>query len=304
MSNFRILLCCAVLLCSFFGCKTQPPPADRAEDERAIRELETEASKAIADKDLDRLVSLYADGAALFYADSPMVAGKDAIRQTWKSIFARPGFAMSAGPLKVVASGSGGLGFSRGFYSMTTKDANGRPLTDTGEYVVVYKKLPDGRWKIIADSGSADLRVHSVPKSPDRRQQPASQIAPLIGLVSLLSGFGFLFGMPVIAAAFAWKCYRSRKLPRGLPVAIAMVLVFWLAATQLWRHFAAHYWNMSFMTALQAAGDAAQYGHPIEHTAEVLVVNLLIFSTLLAVAAGAITLAVQHLWTKRRRPAA
>jgi ketosteroid isomerase-like protein len=265
--------------------------------------MEAVAAKALAAKDLGGLVALYADDAALFYADSPMVAGKDAIRVTWKSILDRPDSAMSTDLLEVEISDRGDLGFTRGFYSITMKDANGKPVTDAGEYAVVYKKLPDRKWRIIADNGSSDLRVHSLPKSPDRRRQPASPIAPLIGLASLFCGIGFLFGMPVVAAAYVWKYYRSRAVPTGLLVAIAMVLVFWTAATQLWRHFAAHYWNMSFMTALQAAGDAARYGHPVEHTAEVLVVNLLIFSTLLASAAGGITFAVRRLWLKHFRPA-
>lgn len=128
-----------------------------------------------------------------------------------------------------------------------------------------------------------------------------SRIAPLIGLACFFSGLWFLFGMPVYVAVFAWKYYRSRKLSTGFLVAVVMLIVFWTTATQLWKHFATHYWNLSFVTALHAAGDAAKYGHPIEHTAEVLLANLLIFSTLLAAAAGAITLAVRHLWIRHRR---
>ena len=79
-----------------------------------------------------------------------------------------------------------------------------------------------------------------------------------------------------------------------------MLIVFFAIAALLWRRFATHYWNLSFLTALHAAGDAARYGHPVEHTAEVLLVNLLIFSTLSAVAAGAISGAARHLWVRRR----
>jgi len=303
MSNLRMFICCTLMLCSIGGCATKTIPVDRSEDERAIREMETEASKALAAKDVRRMASLYAENAALFYADSPMVAGRDAIRETWKSILARPNFTMSTVLLRVEVSDSGDLGFTRGSYSTTMNDANGTPVTDMGEYGVVYRKQPDGSWKIIADSGNAALRVHSFPKSPDRRQQPASQIAPLMGLASLFSGLGFLFGVPIVAAAFAWKYYRSRQVPTGLPITIAMVLVFWVATTLLWRYISAHYWNMSLMTALHAAGDAARFGHPIEHTAEVLVVDLLIFSTLLALAAGAITFAARRLWIRHSRRA-
>ena len=303
MRRFRTLTCCILLLGCACGCATRSTAVSRAEDERAIRRIETEISEALAAKDLDRIVALYADGAAIFYEDRPMIGGKEAIHEIWKSLLVRPGFVMSAELQRVDISDRGDRAFTRGSYSLTVNDANGSPAASTGEYVLVYEKQSDGNWKIIAENGDAGLRIHSLPKSPDRRQQPASQIAPLIGLACLFSGIGFLFGMPVVAAAFAWNYYRSRKLPRGLLVVIFMLLVFWIAATQLWRYVTAHYWNMSFMTALQAAGDAARFGHLIEHTAEVLVVDIVIFSTLLAFAAGTITFAVQRLWMKYSRRA-
>lgn len=303
MSHFRILMCCVALLSSICGCAKQSAPDNRAEDERLIRDMEIEASEAVTARDLGHLVSLYADDASLFYADNPMVAGKDAIRETWKAILARPGFAMSTELLKVEISSSGDLAFTHGAYTMIMNGATGNPVTDKGEYAVVYKKRPDGKWKIVADNGNSDLRAHSLPKSPDRRQQPPSSIAPLIGLACFFSGLWFLFGMPVVLAVFAWKYFQSRKLPTGFLVSVVMLIVFFAIAALLWRHFATHYWNLSFLTALHAAGDAARYGHPVEHTAEVLLANLLIISTLSAAAAGAITGGVRHLWIRHRHPA-
>jgi hypothetical protein len=165
----------------------------------------------------------------------------------------------------------------------------------------VYKKQPDGRWKVFADSGHSEFRIHSLPKSPDRRQQPASAIGPLIGLACFLSGIWFLLGMPVVVAVLAWKGRRNGRISAGLLIAGFMLIVFWGTAALLWRYIATHVWNFSFMTALRAAGDAATYGHPIEHTAEVLLANVLIFSTLSAAAAGAISGGLRHLWIRRRR---
>jgi uncharacterized protein (TIGR02246 family) len=294
-------MCCVVLLSSIFGFANQSIPDNRAEDERMLREMEIEASRALVAKDLDHLISLYADDASIFYADNRAVTGKAAIRETWRTILVKPGFAMSTEPLKVQVSDSGDLAFIHGAYTMTMDDAMGKSISDKGEYVVVYKKQPDGKWKVFADSGNSDFRVHSLPKSPDRRQQPASSIGPLVGLACFFSGIWFLFGMPVVVAVLVWKCWRNRKFSAGLLVAVVMVIVFFGSATLLWRHFATHLWNFSFMTALHAAGDAATYGHPIEHTAEVLLANLLIFSTLSAAAAGAITGALQRLWIRHRR---
>ena len=303
MSHFRILMCSVALLSLICGCANQSAPDNRSEDERLIRDMETMASEAVAARDLGRLISLYAEDASLFYADHPMVAGKDAIQETWMAIFARPGFAMSIEPLKVEISNSGDLAFTHGAYTMTMKGATGKAVADKGEYAVVYKRQPDGKWKIVADNGNSDLRAHSLPKSPDSRQQPLSPAAPLIGLASLFSSLGFLFGMPMVLAVFAWKYFKSRKLSTGLLISAVMLAVFFAVAALLWRHFATHYWNLSFLTALDAAVDAARYGHPVEHTAEVLLANLLIFSTLSSAAVGAMTGGVRYLWTRHRRPA-
>jgi len=262
--------------------------------------MERELSKALSGRDLGHLVSLYADDAALYYEDNPMVAGKDAIRETWKTILSKPGFSMSTEPQEVQVPGSGNLAFAHGAYTTTTNDATGKTVTDKGEYAVVYMKQPDGNWKIVADNGNSDLRAHSLPKFRDRRQKPPFQIASLIGLLCFMSGLWFLFGMPVVLSVFAWKYYQSRELPTGFLVSAVMLIAFLATAVLLWRHFATHYWNLSFQTARHAAVDAARYGHPVEHTAEVLLANLLIFSTLSAAAAGTITGSVRYLWHRRR----
>jgi uncharacterized protein (TIGR02246 family) len=302
MIRLRVLICSVTILSTIGGCVSRSAPDTRAEDERLVRDMETKASAAINARDLGHLVSLYADDASLFYADSPMVAGKGAIRDTWKAILARPGFAMRTELLSVDIPTNGDLAFAHGSYTMVMEGATGRPVTDTGEYAVVYKRQPDRRWKIVADSGNSELRAHSLPKSPDRSQRPPSSIAPLIGLACVVSGLWFLVGMPVVVAVLAWKYSRRRELPRGFLVSVAMLIVFFAVATLLWRYLASHYWNLSFLTALHAAGDAARYGHPVEHTAEVLVANLLIVSTLSAAAAGAIAGGVRHLWVRCRRP--
>jgi len=264
--------------------------------------MEMELSRALSARDVGHLVSLYADDAALYYADNPPVTGKDAIRETWEGILSKPGFSMSTEPLEVEIATRGNLAFSHGAYTTTTNNATGKTVTaDKGEYAVVYRKEPDGKWKIVADNGNSDLRAHSLTKFPDRRQKPIFAIAPLIGLICFMSGLWFLFGMPVVLLVFAWKYYQSRELPTGFLVSVVMLIAFFATAGLLWRHVATHYWNLSFLTALDAARDAASYGHPVEHTAENLLANLLIFSTLSAAAGGAISGSLRYLWGRRRR---
>ena len=129
----------------------------RAADERAIRETDIEFSKAGAAKDLERAVAFYAEDAALLEPNAPIVMGKEAIRTAWSQLIAKPGFAISWQPTKVEVSRGGDLGYTMGTYELTTHDPTGKPETDRGKYVTVWKKQPDGSWKAAADIFNSDL---------------------------------------------------------------------------------------------------------------------------------------------------
>lgn len=126
-------------------------------------------------------------------------------------------------------------------------------------------------------------------------------MAPLIGMACLISGLWFLIGMPVVVAIYGNEYRRSRKLPTGLLVTAVTLIAFYVTAILLWKEFALHYWHKSFLTALDASVNAEKYGHPVEHTAEVLLVWLLIVSTLSALAAGALTGILRHVWFRLLR---
>ena len=51
-------------------------------------------------------------------------------------------------------SSSGDMGFTWGHYEGTSKDHNGNPVTTTGRYMTIWKKLPDGSWKVALDSSN------------------------------------------------------------------------------------------------------------------------------------------------------
>jgi uncharacterized protein (TIGR02246 family) len=129
------------------------------EDESAIREIEIEAKKAAAIRDLERYICFYADDASLFWPGTPLVTGKDAIRELMNAFFAMPSFSLSFQTLKVQVSQSGDLAYSYGINTVTFTDPNGNAVSDKGKYVTVYKKQPDGNWKVTADIGNSDLQA-------------------------------------------------------------------------------------------------------------------------------------------------
>lgn len=127
-----------------------------AADEQAIREADIEFSKAVGAKDLERSVAFHAGDALVLPPNTPITTG-EAIRTWYSQLLAKPGFAITWQPTKVEASRGGDLGYTSGTYELTMHDPTGKPTIDHGKYVTVWKKQPDGAWKVVTDIMNSNL---------------------------------------------------------------------------------------------------------------------------------------------------
>ncbi|MCJ7502707.1 MAG: nuclear transport factor 2 family protein, partial [Acidobacteriia bacterium] len=121
------------------------------------READAAWSKAWAAKDLEGSVSFVADDALVLLANGPILTGKESIRKWASELMASPGFAMSWQPTKAEASRGGDLAYTVGTYQLTLNNAKGKPVTDRGKYMTVWKKQSDGKWRAVADMANSDL---------------------------------------------------------------------------------------------------------------------------------------------------
>jgi uncharacterized protein (TIGR02246 family) len=138
------------------ACQQQVPDT-RAADELALREVEAEWSKANAAKDIDKVAALYTDDAVNLPANEPAERGKEAIKAGLKKLFAKPSYTPSGQVTRVEVARSGDLGITHGTYSDTWNDAKGKPLSDQGKWITVYRKQADGKWRCILNIGNSDL---------------------------------------------------------------------------------------------------------------------------------------------------
>lgn len=72
------------------------------------------------------------------YKDTPVTA-----TLTWK-------------PSQAEVSASGDLGYTWGRYEYRDRAADGRSIVETGSYVTIWRRQPDGSWKVVLDGGSPD----------------------------------------------------------------------------------------------------------------------------------------------------
>ena len=129
--------------------------ADTGADEQAIRGHVTRWHQLMKAKDAAGIALLYADDGAVMPPNAPIGKGRAAIQQTWASMMRTPGFDLTITPEQILVSSSGDMALDRGTYSLTVAP-DGKTQTDTGKYVVVWRKI-GSEWKAAADIFNSDL---------------------------------------------------------------------------------------------------------------------------------------------------
>ncbi len=132
--------------------RAQTAVADLESARRAIRIADLELAKAVADRSLQSFLALIDDDAMFFGKD--VARGRDAVSKAWLPLFTDRSLFLKWHPTQVEVSSSGDLGYSIGDYERISKDAQGNPATATGSYVSIWRRKPDGKWKIVVDIGT------------------------------------------------------------------------------------------------------------------------------------------------------
>ena len=128
-----------------------------------IRDLDTQWSKTAAANDLEGTLSFYSEDAILLPPNTPMAADRQAIRESWAELLGA-GASLSWQPTKAEVSRSGDLAYVAGTYTSSFKDPQGKPATENGKYVEVWKKQSDGKWKVVVDTYNSDLLPAAPPE--------------------------------------------------------------------------------------------------------------------------------------------
>ena len=165
MSKSLLLLSVAALLLP--ACQVSEVPAndaadangaaavDTGADEQAIRGQVDHWLQLVKAKDAAGIAELYAEDGAVMPPNGPIGKGRAAIEQTWASMMGTPGFDLTFVPEQIIVSSSGDMALDRGTYRLAVAP-DGTKQTDTGKYVVVWRKI-GGEWKAAADIFNSDL---------------------------------------------------------------------------------------------------------------------------------------------------
>ena len=163
----RLLILVSILLVSAFNvaAQTQRPhprpagakhslgPASKKSMPRSS--LETKLSRVCGhwaehwrQKQLDKVLALYAPDAVFLTGTGDRFSGREAIRAIFRT--AMEGHTSDLTPRSLVTEVSGNLAYDSGDYLETIIPASGVAKTELkGNYVIVFKRQPGGKWLII-----------------------------------------------------------------------------------------------------------------------------------------------------------
>jgi uncharacterized protein (TIGR02246 family) len=127
---------------------------DAGADEQAIRGQVDRWLQLVKAKDAAGIAQLYAEDGAVMPPNAPIGKGRAAIQQTWASMMQTPGFDLTFVPEQIIVSSSGDMALDRGTYRLAIAP-DGAAQTDTGKYVVVWRKIGN-EWKAAADIFNSD----------------------------------------------------------------------------------------------------------------------------------------------------
>jgi len=111
-----------------------------------VRTTEIAFAQTMADRDLEAFLTFVSPEAVFFGSDAPL-RGVAAIEAAWAPFFEGDTAPFSWHPDQVVALESGGLALSTGPVHSPSGEVVGR-------FNSIWRKDPDGRWRIVFDKGS------------------------------------------------------------------------------------------------------------------------------------------------------
>jgi uncharacterized protein (TIGR02246 family) len=138
--------------------KTEPPAGQKADPamiQASVDSISRAFMAAVAARDTDAIVSLYAADARMLPPNMPAAMGRDSIRATWVTFLHTPDMQLNTQTTQIISSDAGDLVVDVGTYTFSGKAPTGQAFTDVGKYVTVLKKV-DGEWKMVVDTFNSD----------------------------------------------------------------------------------------------------------------------------------------------------
>jgi ketosteroid isomerase-like protein len=132
----------------------KPASAEKPATTDTLRQLEADFMKAATERGADGYMSYYAEDAVEVPNGADAIHGKANIAKTMGFLNDKNN-RLTWTPVDAGISSSADLGWTSGTYEFRSVGKDGKPTVSHGKYTSIWKKQPDGNWKIVLDMGNA-----------------------------------------------------------------------------------------------------------------------------------------------------
>jgi ketosteroid isomerase-like protein len=151
----RMLLGALPVICLQAACTSTSDDTDIA----ALNRLQRQVDSAITAADIDRYLTLLSDEAVLMPPNGAPIVGKSAIR-SWNESMANQFRIASYSSVDHELIVAGDWAFRRASFDWTVVPVRGgQTLRDSGKYLIVYRRHPDGSWWVARDIWNSNTRA-------------------------------------------------------------------------------------------------------------------------------------------------
>lgn len=115
-------------------------------------ELEAKFAQATAEGGGKAFATWFADDGVSLGKGLPPIHGREAIARqaTWSP----KNYQLTWTPTDAVLSPGGDMGYTWGHYEGRSTDPDGNSRVTSGRYLTIWRKEPDGSWKVVLDASS------------------------------------------------------------------------------------------------------------------------------------------------------
>jgi ketosteroid isomerase-like protein len=137
----------------FFLCLVLCVALRGADARQELLEADRAFDAETARRGLDGWMAWFAPDAKLISAEG-IVAGAAEIRRFYSGMFAQREFSIRWTPVHAEASQDGSFGYTLGSATISFRNGKGEKVSRAGRYLTVWKRQPDGKFKVLSDMGS------------------------------------------------------------------------------------------------------------------------------------------------------
>lgn len=160
MKNLRFLIISLTLL--ILNSCAENKVNQKVEAEK-LMELSRAWSQSVKGRNVEEMISYWADDAILMSPNEAAVVGIDSLRTMVQRSLQIPGFDIGWSPQEAYVSKSGDLGYViiKNYMTMPI-DTLGNTRTIFNKGVEIWKKQTDGSWKNVVDISNSDPSIKSI----------------------------------------------------------------------------------------------------------------------------------------------